>query len=199
MGERDARAQDGQIQVQSDRGGARQQGRAHCLRADDEGRPIRRSAGRGLNERSYSIGSFRRRGDQHRGRLRSDVNQRKRLGSPNTGQRQYERERMMGRRATRTNHQGQRMPSPPRQQAVDMTAPETFTTASKQPLTKGRRPDMTAPETFTTASKQPLTKGRRPDMTAPETFTTASKQPLTKGRRPDMAGVCALRPSWVAP
>src|SRR5208337_4583083 len=97
----------------------------------------------GLNERSYSIGSFRRRGDQHRGRLRSDVNQRKRLGSPNTGQRQYERERMMGRRATRTNHQGHRMPSPPRQQAVDMTAPETFTTASKQPLTKGRRPDMT--------------------------------------------------------
>ena len=50
----------------------------------------------------------------------------------------------MGRRATRTNHQGQRMPSLPRQQAVDMTAPETFTTASKQPLTKGRRPDMTA-------------------------------------------------------
>src|ERR1700693_371906 len=34
MGERDARAQDGQIQVQSDRGGARQQGRAHRLRAD---------------------------------------------------------------------------------------------------------------------------------------------------------------------
>jgi hypothetical protein len=66
-------------------------------------------------QRSYSIGSFRRRGDQHRGRLRSDVNQRKRLGSPNTGQRQYERERMMGRRATRTNHQGQRMPSLPRQ------------------------------------------------------------------------------------
>jgi hypothetical protein len=25
-----------------------------------------------------------------------------------------------------------------------MTAPETFTTASKQPLTTGRRPDMTA-------------------------------------------------------
>ena len=45
----------------TDRGGARQQGRAHRLRADDEGRPVRRSAGRGLNERSYSIGSFRRR------------------------------------------------------------------------------------------------------------------------------------------
>ena len=104
----DARAQDGQIQVQSDRGGARQQGRAHRLRADDEGRPVRRPAGRRLNERGYSIGSFRRQGDQHRGRRRSDVNQRKRLGSPNSGQRQYERERMMRRRATRTNHQGQR-------------------------------------------------------------------------------------------
>ena len=30
----------------------------------------------------------------------------------------------------------------PHQQAVDMTALETFTTASKQPLTTGRRPDM---------------------------------------------------------
>jgi hypothetical protein len=30
-------------------------------RADDEGRPLRRSAGRGLSERGYSIGSFRRR------------------------------------------------------------------------------------------------------------------------------------------
>src|SRR5277367_3670448 len=29
-------------------------------------------------------------------------------------------------------------------EAVDMTAPETFTTASKRPLTTGRRPDMTA-------------------------------------------------------
>ena len=140
---RDARAQDRQIQVQSDRGGARQQSRAHRLRADDEGRPIRRQADCGLNARGHSIRSFRHQGDQHRGRLRSDVKQRKRLGSPNTGQRQYERERTMGRRATRTNHQGQRMPSLPRQQAVYMTAPETFTTASKQPLTKERRPDMT--------------------------------------------------------
>jgi hypothetical protein len=32
----------------------------------------------------------------------------------------------------------------PHQQAVDMTAPETFTAASKQPLTTGHRPDMTA-------------------------------------------------------
>ena len=44
----------------------------------------------------------------------------------------------------RTNHQGQRRTSYPHQQAVDMTAPETFTVASKQPLTTGRRPDMTA-------------------------------------------------------
>jgi len=28
-------------------------------------------------------------------------------------------------------------------EAEDMTAPEAFTTASKQPLTTGRRPDMT--------------------------------------------------------
>jgi hypothetical protein len=48
--------------------------------------------------RSYfsSLGVFAAEGDQHRGRRRSDVNQRKRLGSPNTGQRQYERERMFG-------------------------------------------------------------------------------------------------------
>ena len=46
------------IQVQSDRGGARQQGRADRLRVDDEGRPVRRSAGRGLNERGYSKGEF---------------------------------------------------------------------------------------------------------------------------------------------
>ena len=43
-----ARAQDSQIQVQADRGRARQQGRAHRLRADDEGRPIRRPASCGL-------------------------------------------------------------------------------------------------------------------------------------------------------
>jgi len=48
MGERDARAQDRQIQVQADRGRARQQGRAHRFRADDEGRPIRRPASCGL-------------------------------------------------------------------------------------------------------------------------------------------------------
>jgi hypothetical protein len=35
---------------------------AHRLRADDEGRPVRPSAGRGLNKRGYSIGSFRRQG-----------------------------------------------------------------------------------------------------------------------------------------
>ena len=56
----------------------------------------------------YSIGCFRRQGNQHRGRRRNDVNQRQRLGSPNSGQRQFERERMMRRRAMRTNHQGQR-------------------------------------------------------------------------------------------
>ena len=44
----------------------------------------------------------------------------------------------------RTNHQGQRRHPFRVKQAVDMTAPETFTTASKQPLTTGRRPDTTA-------------------------------------------------------
>jgi len=34
------------------RGGTRQQGRAHRLRADDEGRPIRRPTDCGLNERA---------------------------------------------------------------------------------------------------------------------------------------------------
>jgi hypothetical protein len=43
----------------------------------------------------------------------------------------------------RTNHQGQQGFSFPHQQAVDMTTPEAFATASKQPLTTGRRPDTT--------------------------------------------------------
>ena len=49
-----------------------------------------------------------------------------------------------GRRAMRTKSSGPAEPSLPHQQAVDMTAPETFTTAPRQPLTKGRRPDMAA-------------------------------------------------------
>ncbi|HTR11801.1 MAG TPA: hypothetical protein VMI72_00760, partial [Roseiarcus sp.] len=47
VGGRHVRAQDGQIQVQADRRGARQQGGAHRHRPHDEGRPIRRPAGRG--------------------------------------------------------------------------------------------------------------------------------------------------------
>ena len=58
----------------------------------------------------------------------------------------------------RTNHQGQRRTSLPHQQAVDMTAPETFTVASKQPLTTGRRPDTTA------ICAQPSSRGRRSDV-----------------------------------
>ena len=42
----------------------------------------------------------------------------------------------------RTNYQGQRRHPFRVKQAVDMTAPETFTTASKRSLTTGRRPDM---------------------------------------------------------
>ena len=56
------------------------------------GEPVRRSASRGLSERGYSIGRFfAAEGDQHRGAPTSDVNQRKRLGRPNSGQSQYER------------------------------------------------------------------------------------------------------------
>ena len=39
-------------------------------------------------------------------------------------------------------------------EAVDMTAPEAFTTASKQPLTTGRRPDMTAICAFETFERR---------------------------------------------
>ena len=51
---------------------------------------------------------------------------------------------MMGAKSHADKSSGPAEPSLPHQQAVDMTAPETFTTASRQPLTKGRRPDMTA-------------------------------------------------------
>ena len=51
---------------------------------------------------------------------------------------------MMGAKSHAGNESsGPAEPSLPHQQAVDMTAPETFTTAPRQPLTKGRRPDMT--------------------------------------------------------
>ena len=43
---------------------------------------------------------------------------------------------MMGRRATRTNHQGQRR-HPSHQQAVDMTALETFTNSFQATLDHG--------------------------------------------------------------
>jgi hypothetical protein len=39
-------------------------------------------------------------------------------------------------------------------EAVDMTAPEAFTTASKQPLTTGRRPDMAAMRAFGTFARR---------------------------------------------
>ena len=66
LGERDARAQDGQIQVQADCGGARQQSRAHRLRADDEGRPIRRQADCGLNRERLGKRSFAARRSESR-------------------------------------------------------------------------------------------------------------------------------------
>ena len=50
---------------------------------------------------------------------------------------------MMGAKSHADESSGPAEPSLPHQQAVDMTAPETFTTAPRQPLTKGRRPDMT--------------------------------------------------------
>ena len=51
---------------------------------------------------------------------------------------------MMGAKSHADELSGPAEPSLPHQQAVDMTAPETFTTAPRQPLTKGRRPDMAA-------------------------------------------------------
>ena len=51
---------------------------------------------------------------------------------------------MMGAKSHADESSGPAEPSLPHQQAVDMTAPETFTTAPRQPLTKGRRPDMAA-------------------------------------------------------
>jgi hypothetical protein len=39
-------------------------------------------------------------------------------------------------------------------EAEDMTAPETFTAASKRPLTTGRRPDMTAICAFETSERR---------------------------------------------
>ena len=64
---------------------------------------------------------------------------------------------MMGAKSHADESSGPAEPSLPHQQAVDMTAPETFTTAPRQPLTKGRRPDRTAICAFRscTASRSP--------------------------------------------
>ena len=75
---------------------------------------------------------------------------------------------MMGAKSHADESSGPAEPSLPHQQAVDMTAPETFTTAPRQPLTKGRRPDMTAiartPVLFETTPLGALSAQlRRPD------------------------------------
>ena len=59
LGERNARAQDRQVQVQADRGGARQQAGADRLCARDQRGQLRRPSGRGLNQSSAGT-SFRR-------------------------------------------------------------------------------------------------------------------------------------------
>ena len=50
---------------------------------------------------------------------------------------------MMGAKSQADESSGPAEPSHPHQKAEDMTAPETFTEPSKQPLTTGRRPDRT--------------------------------------------------------
>jgi hypothetical protein len=102
LGDRTARPQDRQVQVQADRGGARQQGGADRLRARDERGRFRRPCGRGLNEQARQE-EFSPQGDPHRGRRRSDVNQRIRLGSPAKSRRHHERVLLIGRRAMRTS------------------------------------------------------------------------------------------------
>ena len=58
--------------------------------------------------------------------------------------------------------------------------------------------DMTAPETFTAASKRPLTTGRRPDMTAicalrPFTAASSNRMTLTHRVGPDPNAVIRIR------
>ena len=60
---------------------------------------------------------------------------------------------MMGAKSQADESSGPAELSIPRQQAEDMTAPETFTTASKRPLTTGRRPDMTASYTLPSSNR----------------------------------------------
>jgi hypothetical protein len=91
-----ARAQDRQVQVQTDRGGARQQGRAHRLRADDEGRPVRRSAGRGLTAMKGSAkGVFAARRSASRAPMKR-WEATDRLGSPCMCPRRFERDTVIG-------------------------------------------------------------------------------------------------------
>jgi hypothetical protein len=59
--------------------------------------------------RGYSIGVFAAKAISIEGVDENGVNQRQRLGSPNSGRRQYERDGMMRRSATRASHPGQRI------------------------------------------------------------------------------------------
>ena len=79
----------------------------------------------------------------------------------------------------------------PHQQAVDMTAPETFTTASKRSLTKGRRPDMTgicAFETFEATSRIDVERTSRV-ATANVAGATASGLRRPRSRLPTIAAL----------
>jgi transposase len=73
----------------------------------------------------------------NRGRQRSDVNQRQRLGSPTRRRRHYERAGMMGAKSQADESSGPAEPFHPHQRAEDMTAPETFAVPPKRPLTRG--------------------------------------------------------------
>src|SRR5208337_316715 len=102
LGERNARAQDRQVQVQADRGGARQQAGADRLCARDQRRPLRRPSGRGLNEQAPQERGFAARRSASRATAKR-CEPTERLGSPAKGRRHSERVLLNGRRAMRTN------------------------------------------------------------------------------------------------
>src|SRR5208283_4915231 len=138
-----ARAQDRQVQVQADRGGARQQAGADRLCARDQRRPLRRPSGRGLNEQAPQERGFAARRSASRATAKR-CEPTERLGSPAKGRRHSERVLLIGRRAMRTN----------------IRASGTFVSAPT-----GRRHDRT--RRVRKASTKPLTTGRRPDMPFP--------------------------------
>ena len=85
LGERNARAQDRQVQVQADSGGARQQAGADRLCARDQRGPLRRPSGRGLNQQAQQERGFAARRSGSRATAKR-CEPTERLGSPAKGQ-----------------------------------------------------------------------------------------------------------------